>query len=251
MSDLSERFEERLLEINSYLQFLEGIEALIQSGVPRLGGPDGTVITTDQQRILYSSVYLQLYNLVEATISGCLDAVSKAASEKGNWGPGDLTTDLRREWVKYFAKTNVDMGADKRLNEAISLCEHLVSALPVNDFLIEKGGGGNWDDSAIHQVAKRIGCPLNISKKASTAVKFKLNNDKGAMALIVSLRNALAHGSISFAECGQDNSVEKLRDITKRVSIYMREVVSAFSSYVKEYGYLRPECRPPSDTAVH
>ncbi|MGE4338047.1 MAG: MAE_28990/MAE_18760 family HEPN-like nuclease, partial [Pigmentiphaga sp.] len=71
MSDLSERFEERLGEIRSYLDFLEGVEAVVRSGVPRLGGPEGPTITPNQQRILFSSIYLQLYNLVEATIIGC------------------------------------------------------------------------------------------------------------------------------------------------------------------------------------
>ena len=244
MTELSERFEERLSEINSYLQFLDGVEALVRSGVPRLGGADGAVITTDQQRILYSSAYLQLYNLVEATITRCLDAVSNAAMLGGSWAPGDLTSELRREWVKHIAKTNVDMGADKRLEEAIALCEHLVAALPVSTFSIEKGGGGNWDDCAIHKVAKRIGCPLRISKKASAGVKAVVRNDKGAMALIVSLRNGLAHGNLSFVECGQDDTVAELRELTERVAAYMREVVAAFSSYVKEYGYLRAERRP-------
>jgi hypothetical protein len=244
MNDLSEHFEERLGEISSYLQLLEEIEALARSGVPRLGGPEGAAITTDQQRILYSSAYLQLYNLVEATITRCLNAVSNAAMLNGSWAPGDLTAELRREWVKHIAKTNLDMGADKRLEEAIALCEHLVAALPVNEFNIEKGGGGNWDDSAIYKIAKRIGCPLRISKKASAGVKAVLRNDKGAMALIVSLRNGLAHGNLSFVECGQDDTVAELRDLTERVATYMREVVAAFSSYVQEYGYLRPESRP-------
>jgi len=244
MDELSGRFEERLGEINSYLQFLEGIEALVRSGVPRLGGPEGAVITTDQQRILYSSAYLQLYNLVEATITRCLDAVGNAAISNGNFAPGDLSAELRREWVRHVAKTNVDMGAEKRLKEAIVLCDHLVAALPVSPFGIEKGGGGNWDDCEIYRIAKRIGCPLKISKKASAGVKSIVRNDKGAMALIVSLRNALAHGNLSFVECGQYDTVEELRDLTKRVAAYMREVVAAFASYVREHGYLRPERRP-------
>lgn len=244
MVELLERFEERLKEINSYLQFLDAIEALIRTGVPRLGGPDGVVITTEQQRILYSSVYLQLYNLVESTVTSCLDAVSNAAMLGKRWVPGDLTSELRREWVKHIAKTNIDMGADKRLQEAITLCEHLVSSLPVENFTIEKGGGGNWDDCTIHKVAKRIGCPLKISKKTASGVKTIVRNEKGALALIVSLRNGLAHGSLSFVECSQGDTVSELRDLAKRVTDYMKEVVIAFSTYVEDYGYLRSERRP-------
>lgn len=244
--ELSERFEERFGEILAYINFLDGIEAITRSGVPRLGGPDGPVVTTQQQRILNSGVYLQLYNLVEATITGCLDAVSKLAMQRASWAPGDLTAELRREWVKYMARTNIDMGADKRLEEAIALCDHLVSALPVPPFDIDKGGGGNWDDAAIYRIASRIGCDLKLSRNSSAAVKRVIRNDLGAMKLIVDLRNKLAHGNLSFAECGQYDSAAELRDLAERVALYLREVVAAFIVYIKEHRYLRPERRPAS-----
>ena len=248
MSELSERFEERLGEIRSYLQLLQGIEALVQSGIPKLGSdPESIVITPTQQRILYSGVYLQLYNLVESTITRCLGAVSKAATSEGRWSPGDLTAELRREWIRHVAKTHVEMAAEKRLQEAIALCDHLVAALPADPFDIQRGGGGNWDDCAIHKIAQRIGCPLKISRRASRGVKHVIRNDKGAMALVVSLRNSLAHGNLSFVECSQDDSVAKLTDLTDRVEAYLREVVAAFSSYIEEQGYLRPESRPAVD----
>ncbi len=76
MEELGAAFEERLTEIEAYLGFLEGIEAEARSGPPRLGA-DGVLITTQQQRILYSGVFLQLYNLIEATVVKCLDRVRK------------------------------------------------------------------------------------------------------------------------------------------------------------------------------
>ncbi|MBK3735768.1 hypothetical protein GAY29_22225 [Azospirillum brasilense] len=249
IEELSVKFDERFDEILTYLEFLEGVESVVRSGVPRLGGEDGPVVTTKQQKILYSSVYLQLYNLVEATITSCLDAVSKAAMTRAQWAPGDLRTEMRREWVKHVARTNVEMGADKRLEEAIVLCDHLVSALPVKPFDIDKGGGGNWDDEAIYKIATRIGCDLQVSRQSSRGVKRKIRNDLGAMALIVYLRNKLAHGSLSFAECGQDDSVQELRTLANDVGSYLKEVVAAFINYIKEHQYLRPERRPTPTAA--
>jgi MAE_28990/MAE_18760-like HEPN len=243
-NELYERFEERLDEIIAYLDFLEAIESIVRSGIPRLGGPDGPVVTAQQQRILYSGVYLQLYNLVEATVTACLDAVSKIAMQRASWAPGDLTKELRREWVKHVARTNVEMGADRRLEEVIALCDHLVAALPVSAFDIDKGGGGNWDDGQIRRIALRIGCDLKVSKHSYSGVKRVVRNDLGAMALIVDLRNKLAHGSLSFVECGQDDSAAQLRDLAERVAAYLREVVDAFAVYIREHRYLRPERRP-------
>src|SRR5260370_10853985 len=65
MEALGQAFEERLNEIESYLEFLQGIETEARSGPPRLGS-GGILITAQQQRILYSCVFLQLYNLVDA-----------------------------------------------------------------------------------------------------------------------------------------------------------------------------------------
>jgi hypothetical protein len=242
IDDLLTQFDERYAEILAYLDFLDGIEGLIQSGTPRLG-EDGPVVTTQQQRILYSSVYLQLYNLVEATVTGSLDAISRAAIERAACSPGDLTVEMRREWVRYVARTNVDMGPDKRLEKAIALCDHLVTSLPVGPFDIEKGGGGNWHEGEIKKIAERIGCDLQVSRRARRAIGRRVRNELGAMGLVVSLRNALAHGNISFGECGQDDTASELRSLAGNVQAYLKEVVTAFGTYIEEQRYLRPERR--------
>ena len=249
MSELSDRFDERFGEIVAYLELIDGIEKLVQSGVPRLGD-NGPTVTAPQQRILNSSVYLQLYNLVEATVSNCLDAVSKAAMRRVAWSPGDLTSELRKEWVRYMARTHLPSAPDKRLEDAISLCNHLVAALPVAEFEIEKGGGGNWDDNAIRKVAARIGFELRVSRGVEREIKRKVRNDLGSLALIVELRNALAHGRLSFVDCGQDDSAAELRALADRVAAYLREVIAAFDSYLQEHRYIVPERRPEQEAAV-
>ncbi|WP_432769021.1 MAG: hypothetical protein HEQ22_16980 [Sphingopyxis sp.] len=243
MTGLSDRFDERFGEIVAYLELIDGIEKLVRSGVPRLGD-EGPTITALQQRILNSSVYLQLYNLVEATVSNCLDAVSKAAMRQAEWGPGDLTSELRKEWVRYMARTHLPSGPDKRLEDAIGLCDYLVAALPVAEFEIEKGGGGNWDDKAIKKMARRIGFELRVSRSVEREVKRKIRNDLGSLTLIMELRNALAHGRLSFVECGQDDSAAELRALAIRVAAYLREVVAAFDRYIEEHLYIRPDRRP-------
>ena len=67
--DLAKGFEDRLDEINAYLKLLESVERATQDGPPKIAG---IAITPEQQRILYSAVYLQLYNLVEATATSCI-----------------------------------------------------------------------------------------------------------------------------------------------------------------------------------
>lgn len=245
MEDVSQAFEERLQEIEAYLDLLEALEQQVQQGLPKIGvgGLTSTVITVQQQRILYSSVYLQLYNLVESTVSRCLSAVSKVIVDR-NLQPSDLSSDLRREWVRSIARTHTDLGYDKRLEFALELFAHVVQASPMVTFKLEKGGGGNWDDVEIYKLSQRLGLSLNISNNTHRDIKQPFRDDKGALVLIRILRNKLAHGDLSFAECGENITAHDLRQLTDRVALYMREVVACFKSSIDAHEFLQPDRRP-------
>jgi MAE_28990/MAE_18760-like HEPN len=241
---LSEAFEERWQEIEAYLDFLDAVETQSQAGVPHVGAT-GPAITSTQQRILYSGVYLQLYNLVESTITRCISAVSEATASGGQWRPHDLSAALRREWVRHIARTHIDLTFDHRLDDTFRLCERLINTLPVLELEIQKGGGGNWDDAEIEAFAeKRIGLKLNFTPQTRTLAKRHVRNDQGALALIKTLRNDLAHGTISFAECGANATVTELRDLAIWTSTYLREAINQFSDFVERHEFLVPTSRP-------
>lgn len=244
MNDLVTGFQERLDEVESYLAFLSTMEACAQQGPPRLEGAEHP-ISVQQQRILYSSVFLQLYNLVEATMSRCIETVASAARGDGRWRPGDLIHELRREWVRAIARTHEGgLTPVNRLDSALAMCDHLVAALPIVEFKIDKGGGGNWDDSAIESISQRLGFQLVVSQPVYSAVKRPFRNELGPLALVKDLRNQLAHGSISFAQCAEDVTVARLVDLKEKTVAYLREVVNCFSNHVQAHGYLIPERRP-------
>lgn len=243
MSALAEGFQERLNEVEAYLAFLSVMEEQAQHGPPRFHGAQHP-ISTQQQRILYSSVYLQLYNLVEATMSRCVEAVSAAAQENGRWKPGDLSESLRREWVRATARTHVTLTPDHRLESALVLCDHLVMSLPVSAFDIDKGGGGNWDDAAIEAISQRLGFQLVVSQPVYSAIKQPFRDELGPLALVRELRNRLAHGSISFAQCAEDVTVPRLVELKDKTVDYLKEVVACFSAYIESFEYILQDRRP-------
>lgn len=243
MAALTDGFNERLAEVESYLDLLKVMEETAQSGPPKFEGADSP-ITTQQQKILYSSVYLQLYNLVESTMTRCIDAIATAARMNSAWKAGDLSLALRTEWVRVTARTHVELTPQHRLESALVLCEHLVSALPIGDFSIEKGGGGNWDDDAIEAISDRLGFQLQVSQPVYSNIKRRVRDDLGPLGLVKRLRNELAHGSISFTECADDVTVAWLVDLKDKTASYLREVVARFVTYVETHEYLIPEKRP-------
>ncbi|MDX2826748.1 MAE_28990/MAE_18760 family HEPN-like nuclease [Streptomyces ipomoeae] len=245
--DLVLFFDERFGEVNDYLELLEQVEKVAQSGPPRLAVSNYS-ITAPQQKILYSSVYLQLYNLVEATMARCIAAITQAASALGQWQPHELSDELRQEWVRSVARTHADMSPENRLKYALQMTDHLVNQLPIGDFAIEAGGGGNWDDEVIYAMAKRLGCPINISGPTLAGVKRVKRDGMGSMKLVKNRRNSLAHGSISFVDCADGVAVSELRETAEHVEKYLREVIQSFVDYINSYIFLRPDVRPNGGT---
>lgn len=242
MDFLEQVFTDRVAEIDTYLDLLETFEKEIQGGIPRVG--EFGVISPTQQRILYSSVYLQLYNLVESTINQISESICTAVLKEDKWQPNDLSKEMRNEWVKFWSKTHSDLNFDNRLISTISMFDHLVQNLPVKQIEISKGGGGNWYDEPIFDFSKRLGCTLQISTAANKAVKEPFRENLGALKLIVRLRNDLAHGNISFGECGTDINVSSLRDLRNRTVTYLQDVISSFQSFIQGFEFLQPTKRP-------
>ncbi len=241
MGNVSNFLEERFSEIDDYLLLLEALDESVQSGPPSMGSQR---VTTKQQKILHSSVYLQLYNLIEATVSFSLNEVCDVAIVQHGYRPADLNEKLREEWVRSMAQTHSTKNSRNRLKDAVRMCDHLTDSLPITEFEIEKGGGGNWDDNQIQVIAERIGCQLTFSQETFQSVKRPVRDDLGPIRLVVNLRNRLAHGSISFEECGQSDTATELRNIAEIVIMYLREYSAAIEQFVEDKHYLKEDLRP-------
>jgi hypothetical protein len=242
MSPLREAFDERLEEVNAYLKLLTAMEKLTRGGVPKFEGSTEP-ITPQQQKLLYASVYLQLYSLVEATITLCIGAVATAAADQ-RWTPGDLAEPLRTEWVRSRARTHLELNPENRLREVVAMVDHLLDSLPVDAFEIQKGGGGNWDDDEIEKMSDRLGCALGISAPVKTSAKHHVRDNLGALQLVKTMRNRLAHGNMSFAEAAEGFTVTDLDALARAVIDYLGEVVDRFVAYVDGHEYLIPARRP-------
>lgn len=242
--DLEKAFQERLDEIEEYLSLLRAIDKQIQlSGMPRLAGTN-TPVTVLQVRMLYASVYLQLYNLVESTITNCLDAVCEAINN--TWRPEDLSIELQREWVRFYARTHTPLEYEKRLEETVNLLNYILHAERVLDFKVDKGAGGSWDEVAIAKICERLGFNLLIDKELYSEIKRRVYNDRGALDYIKTLRNELAHGSLSFAACGANTTIGELERLIDLTSRYLKEVVKRFTKAMQAHEFLNPSTHSKS-----
>lgn len=234
-------FEERVAETDAYMDLLSALERQAREGPPRLTIEGGDYhISATQQKILYSSVYVQLYNLVESTITTCIEAVSVASVGRH---PTHLRDEIQKEWIRRIAKTHEPLSPENRLDKTWKLFGK--SASPVESFSIEKGGGGNWDDDAIEAMAIRLGFQVRVERAIYSLTKRKLRDDLGPLGVVKDFRNKLGHGEISFSECAEGVTVSQLIEIKDVTVNYMRGVVENFKSYLSGLEFLKVQHRTP------
>jgi hypothetical protein len=249
MSDIIRKFDSRVEEIELYLSFLGSVQDAISGSVDRGKFPSTFAFTPKHQQVLHASVFLHLYNLVESTVTWCIDLIEAAVSSHESRTIRHLSEQLRREWVKTVARTSEDLTHGNRLDAALLLCDQVVNLMPP-ELKIARNNGGNWDDEKIFGLASRIGFNLNISPAIHKRVRRPIRNDLGPMKIIKKMRNELAHGSISFSECGADHSVSDLREIANDCLSYLRELIGCVENYISNHEYLEAASRPPQGAEV-
>lgn len=241
-TQLENAFDERWAEVEAYLCFLEELETAALVGAPKFRD-GGKPLSPMQTQILRAGVFVQLYNLVESTMTRCLDELA-SASYAATWKAADLNPHFRKEWIKVIVAVNKELNADNRLKYAVALADLLVREAPLEEFKLEKGGGGNWTDTHIEEMLERVGLRLRLSPTVRAAAKRRFRDEMGPLALVVKLRNDLAHGAISFAECGLNETVAGLREISVNTAIYLRSVVRAVQRFIDRHEFLDATKRP-------
>src|SRR5258708_1261397 len=124
------------------------------------------------------------------------------------------------------------------------MCEPLLGQLPVDVFLLDSGGGGNWDRPEIERISKRVGVKLQISRAAKVAVHRPHRDNMDALQLVKNRRNRLAHGSLSFVDCGDGVTVAELLAVTEPVVKYLHDAISCFGRYIDMCEFLVPSSQP-------
>ena len=88
---------------------------------------------------------------------------------------------------------------------------------------------GNLDANKIRDVCKVHGIAFNPVQESRGGIVLEDIKKK---------RNNLAHGSISFVECGRDYSVLRLSEIKQEAVLFLRAVLEGMQEYYDNQQYL-------------
>lgn len=231
MVGAEETYNSRCREIERFFEMLLFMRdnrdsRLSGGGASDTEGSSTFVIGRDLEKTLRASAYLMLYNLVEATMTSAIDAIHQHIADE-QVGFDELKEDVRRIAIKGLRKA--------ALSE--TPLELLDAAIPISSALIWLGFdkkslfSGNLDGQLIKKKAKEYGFEL---AKHDTAA----SRDGVRLLSIKTKRNELAHGGISFEDCGQNTSVDELVAIFDETKVFIKAVLDGISDYLLKKIYL-------------
>lgn len=209
-------FERRREQVKRYLAIVSREERQALLGASRK-------IDLDRLHLLRGGTFLILYNLVEASTRGALEAIHEdMAARRIKFN--QLSPALRREVVKGFKKK---ADPDKHAELTDLPVDFVAAALDVDQHF-----SGNVDSKLIRKIAGLYGF--------STETDASKTHNGADLLQIKSNRNDLAHGDKTYDEVGRSVTARDLIGVSLRSTAYIRRVLQNVQDYVTNQGYLDP-----------
>ena len=218
MTPLLRSFEERALELSAYFKFIELIEKESATlSLPKKQTWKVRKVDEKILRILKANFFLLLYNLVEASIREGFLSVYRAVEADG-CSVKQLTPALRKLWVDAeFTRVSVaSANQDSYRTIARRLVQSVADDIKASLEVTALRFGGNLDAAKIREVCDAHGVSHKTDRRTQGGEKLLLVKNR---------RNALAHGELSFVECGRDYSVAELGKIKEQSFWYLKSIL--------------------------
>ena len=231
-SILIKEFNEKVKEIDTYFLFLETIskneKGIYISNVE--SSKNDLNLNSDVICILKANLFLMLYNLIESSFKLALESLLHDINlnklefkylkpEIQNLYIKHVLESLKIKQSNYNDPNNLKNFIIRITNETINFKIIKDSNSNQKDTLF--GISGNLDADEISKVKERLGIELidkNIKSNDLQTIKYNRNN--------------LAHGDISFSECGRNYSIVQVKEIKDNSIKYMQEVLININNYI-------------------
>jgi len=217
MKRFIEEFEQRKREVNLYFEFL--------------GNQIDREIAFSEhdeiERILKANSFLILYNLIESSVTNAIQAIHDSIETEAV-----AYSSLKKEIQKIFLKQLYHRLKESNNSTFESLMMLFLGKIIANTFIDDLNKAltfsGNVDAQKIRDVAKDYGFSSNTS-----------STSRGGSELLIvkNQRNQLAHGNISFSECGRERTFIELNDIKNEVINYLEDILNNIEIYIDNKDY--------------
>ena len=223
-------FENKCQEIERFLGFVDDLDSgkdNLLKFKDNLNNTQEKPISREVQKTLRASCYLLIYNLLESTTCDALDAIHLTLLSE------DVDLQELSNNLKKVVFNNLKNGLGER-----SITDIINNQVDVRSTILSHGYNktnflsGNFDIDAIKKIEKKYGFNLHIvNGQQGTYDKEKINTIKNK-------RNALAHGSQSFEQCGQNIPLFTMNDKYTHAKNVLLALFNGLNNYIKDKKYL-------------
>ncbi len=224
MKTVLRAFEERVADIEAYLALVESID----NGKLRLPFRDAR--RDHCLKVMKASAFLLFYNVVESTITSSFQFIYDEVRDSA--APYDLVSDSIRNvwWTQRFSRISAESANRQTYATAArQMGDEIYDASPISLSARDLPISGSLDADKIRVLCQKHGIKLRLHHRAFGGAELRTVKDK---------RNDLAHGTISFSECGRDYTVADLRRISRQVVTFLRSVIASIERFDASHGYL-------------
>lgn len=221
MKDFIYLFQERRKEVDLYFEHLE--DFWLRDA--KIIFPNGSCkeLDTDFKHILSANAFLILYNLVEACLSAAIEAIFLEVKEQVS-SYDDIKPNIQKEIVEHIRK---DVATDRFVDNVNHIIIDILNHHPTSREVFS----GNIDREAIKDISRKYGFSIHTDAR-------KTKNGEKLM-IIKKQRNHLAHGFVSFKECGQEKSLQEMKDIKNESLLYIEQILNNIEQFLEYKKYLK------------
>lgn len=217
-------FEKRVKEIDLFFKHLQNLEtdgALLY--FPNRTKRKTQSHDTELIKVFKANVFLLLYNLAESSIKQSLvEMYDKISSD--NLSYSEVIDEIKKIWIAQKHDNFRNKGTENIFIVLGQLADDIIDI----EFDSAKIISGNIDGRKIREFSTKYGFSDRTHRNANNGNKLHQ---------VKTQRNNLAHGNISFAECGRNYSVEQLSQTKKEVIMYLRSILRNIQKYLDERKY--------------
>ena len=184
----------------------------------------------DFLKMLKANALLMIYNLVESSIMGGIIEIYDEMKANGS-SYNNVRKEIRDIW--FYFKFNQVYDKKAHYNSYREKAMEIINSIMSDEIIsLDRKAtdiSGNLNAEKIRQICKEHGIEYSIDANCRGGVVIDDVKNK---------RNNLAHGTISFVECGREYSVEELVKIKDETVKFLDGILAGMENYYNSKLYL-------------
>jgi hypothetical protein len=223
MDDVLAKFEERAAEVDEYLALLELVS--LPGAMMHVPGKRPKEVSSTALKTMKAASFLMLYNLVESSIRDSMSVLYETMNTRNRELSyfGDF---VRKLWIQQRFRDLDPLSSNQTSYRGLieSMVSEALTSAPVSLDPDKLPISGNLDARKIRELFGEHNIPSRAHYRSFQGAELKTIKDR---------RNSLAHGTESFANCGQQYTVQTIKDIKRQSVIYLRSSLKNVKRYIE------------------